>query len=66
MACLITIDQAELEANGYVRIVSQEDETVRVETEEGRIETFTIRESYAGWNLRCEDGRVLEFCSSEE
>ncbi len=61
---MITISKRELVANGYLHIVSQDGETVILRRKDGGNELFAIRESYSGWCIETEDGRVLEFCKS--
>ncbi len=61
---MITISKTELVDNGYTHIVSQKDESVVLRRVDGNNELFAIRESYSGWCLEADDGRVLEFCRS--
>lgn len=61
----VTVAQDELAANGYVEIVEQNDDgSVFISTVDGGNECFQVRDSYSGWCLSCEDGRVLEFVRS--
>ena len=61
---MITISKDELSVNGYSHIVFQDNDIVVLAIKDGGNDTFAIRESYPGWCLDTEDGRVLEFCSS--
>ena len=61
---MITISKRELVANGYLHIVSQDDETVILRNVDGGKDLYAIRESFSGWCLEADDGRVLEFCSN--
>jgi len=61
----VTVTKEELEANGYVEIVEQNDDgSVVILNGDGGCDLFQVRDSYAGWCLECECGRVLEFCRS--
>lgn len=61
----VTVAQVELDANGYIEIVEQNDDgSVLILNEDGGHEWFQVRDSHSGWHLCCEDGRVLEFCGS--
>jgi hypothetical protein len=61
----ITVSDYILRSNGYTGIVSQnEDGEVILRTEEGTYEVFAVRDSYSGWCIPTECGRVLEFCRS--
>ena len=61
---MITISKKELVANGYLHIISQDDETVILRNVNGSKDLYAIRESYSGWCIETEDGRLLEFCSN--
>lgn len=65
MKTIVTVTQDELAGNGYTEVVSQsEDGEVTLRNEEGGLEVFVVRDSYAGWSISTDDGRVLEFCRS--
>ncbi len=63
---MIIISRFELIDNGYSHIVSQDDDYVIICNFDGVHEHFAIRKSFSGWCLEAEDGRVLEFCFSQE
>ena len=50
---------------GYTAIVSQDgDGGVTLCNEEGDFEFFGVRDSFSGWCIPTDCGRVLEFCRS--
>lgn len=62
----VTICDDELDYEGYMKIVSQDGKgKVVLRNHNGRHEFFAIRDSYAGWCVHTDDGRVLEFIHSE-
>ena len=55
----------ELVANGYIAVLDYDDPAeVLLRRDDGGIDVFAIRDSFAGWCLDTSDGRVLEFCCS--
>jgi len=60
------ISTDELESNHYDSsfFESVDGEQVILRTTEGDYELFAIRDSYSGWCINTEDGRVLEFVCS--
>lgn len=59
-----TVEKFELTDNGYEKIVSQTTDTVVIRDQDGKYELFAIRDSFSGWCLDTEQGKVLEFCRS--
>ena len=60
---MITVSQKELRCNGYAEIADQDSEgEVILRTTWGGLEVFQVRDSYSGWCIDTECGRVLEFC----
>jgi hypothetical protein len=61
----VTIAQAVLIENGYTEIVDQDGEgEVTLRNDSGGLEVFALRDSYAGWSIPTDQGKVLEFCRS--
>ena len=62
---VVTVSNDELRSNGYLEIVSQDDSgEVILRNEDGGLEVFAVRDSYAGLCIDTDDGRVLECCRS--
>ena len=59
----VTIALDVMLAHGYTAIVSQDGKGgVTLCNEEGNLEVFEVRDSYAGFCVPTDCGRVLEFC----
>lgn len=62
---LVTVSRDVLGDHGYTEIVDQDGEgEVTLRNECGGLEVFAVRDSYAGWSVPTDCGRVLEFCRS--
>lgn len=61
----ITVSDDVLREHGYTEIVDQdEDGEVTLRNEDGGLEVFAIRDSYSGWCIPTDCGKVLESCRS--
>jgi hypothetical protein len=61
----VTVAQDVLIENGYTEIVDQDGEgEVTLRNDSGGLEVFAVRDSYAGWSISTDQGKVLEFCRS--
>jgi len=62
---LVTVSRDVLGDHGYTEIAGQDGEGgVTLRNECGGLEVFAVRDSYAGWSVPTDCGRVLEFCRS--
>lgn len=62
----VTVAKDVLVDHGYTEIVDQDDEgEVTLRNKDGGLEVFAVRDSFAGWSVPTDDGRVLEFCRSK-
>jgi len=61
----VTVSRDVLAREGYTEIVSQDGEgEVVLRNDCGGLEVFAVRDSFAGWSIPTEQGKVLEFCRS--
>jgi len=68
----VKVRQDVLVDHGYTEIVGQNDDgEVTLRNDEGGLEVFAVRDSFAGWSIPIvgaamimENGQVLEFCRS--
>jgi len=61
----VTVAPDELTDNGYSAMLDDDGKPgVRIRRVDGGVDVFAVRDSYSGWCLNTEDGRVLEFCYS--
>lgn len=60
----VSISAYVLDREGYTEIVEQDGCEVTLRNNHGGLEVFAVRESYSGWCIPTDDGRVLEFCRS--
>ena len=62
---MVSISLNVLRAEGYTELVVENDEgEVTLRNEDGGLEVFAVRDSFSGWSIPTDQGRVLEFCRS--
>jgi len=60
----VTVAPEILAQEGYVKVAAQTAIAVLLQTPVGWYDLFVIRDSYAGWHIKADDGRVLEYCAT--
>jgi hypothetical protein len=62
---VVTVSPEVLAKEGYTEVAGQDGRgEVTLRNDQGGLEVFAIRDSYAGWSVPTDQGKVLEFCRS--
>ena len=62
---VVTVSPEVLAKEGYTEVAGQDGcGEVTLRNDQGGLEVFAVRDSYAGWSVPTDQGKVLEFCRS--
>ena len=62
---VVTVAPEVLAKEGYTEVAGQDGRgEVTLRNDRGGLEVFAVRDSYAGWSVPTDQGKVLEFCRS--